>query len=75
LTVVEGVYSTHPAFGEYYDLSAFLAVTPERQRARIEVRNTPAHAHRFFTEWIPMENRYFEAMRVRERATETVIIE
>ncbi len=67
LTVVEGVYATHPAFGEYYDLSLFLEITSERQKARITKRNSPALATRFFEEWIPMENAYFEATNIHER--------
>ncbi|MBE6768676.1 MAG: hypothetical protein E7549_07200 [Ruminococcaceae bacterium] len=67
LTVVEGVYATHPAFGKYYDLSLFLDITPERQKERITKRNSPLLAKRFFEEWIPMETAYFEATGIRER--------
>ena len=67
LTLVEGVYSLHPAFGEYYDLAVFLDVDPERQRERIRVRNAPMLAKRFFEEWIPMENRYFSELGIRSR--------
>lgn len=62
LNIVEGAYSMHPALAEHYDLSAFLRITPELQRARISVRNTPESAERFFTMWVPLERRYFEAM-------------
>lgn len=75
LTVIEGAYSMHPAFGEYYDLALFLDVAPDTQKARIERRNTPALAHRFFTEWIPKENAYFEEMGIRERAGLRIKIE
>ncbi|MBE6757485.1 MAG: hypothetical protein E7552_02895 [Ruminococcaceae bacterium] len=67
LTVVEGVYSTHPAFGTYYDLSLFLDISPEKQRERILKRNAPPLAKRFFEEWIPMETAYFAEIRIRER--------
>lgn len=67
LTVVEGVYSTHPDLGSYYGLSAFLAVSPTLQRERIGRRNTPEDAARFFSEWIPRERAYFETMRTPER--------
>ena len=69
LTVVEGAYSMHPELAAYYTLSVFLENSPEEQRARILRRNTPEHAVRFFNEWIPLEHRYFEGMRVRERCT------
>lgn len=67
LTVIEGAYSMHPAFGRYYDLAVFLDIDPDLQRKRILTRNTPAFAGRFFDEWIPLENRYFEATGIRER--------
>ena len=67
LTVVEGVYATHPAFGRYYDLAVFLDISPEQQRARIVKRNPPFLAERFFGEWIPLENTYFEGTAIRDR--------
>ncbi|MBO7293278.1 MAG: phosphoribulokinase [Clostridia bacterium] len=66
LTVVEGSYAMHEAFGCYYGLAVFLDVTPERQRERILARD-PDKAERFFSAWIPMERAYHAAMRVRER--------
>ena len=67
LTAVEGVYSTHTAFGKYYDLAVFLDVSPEKQKERITVRNSPWLAERFFSEWIPMENVYFEKTGIKDR--------
>lgn len=67
LNVIEGAYSMHPQLAEYYDLSVFLEVTPALQKKRIEKRNSPEMAKRFLEEWIPMEQRYFEAMKVKER--------
>ena len=61
LTVVEGSYSMHPALGQYYDCAVWVDIDPKRQRARIEARNSPAFAARFFTEWIPLEQAYFAA--------------
>ena len=61
LTIVEGTYSLHPYFEDPYDLKILLTVTEETQRQRI--LNRPQFLHdRFFKEWIPMENRYFEAL-------------
>lgn len=68
ITVVEGVYSMHPAFSHYYDFAIFLDIDPAYQRERILIRNSPTMAERFFDEWIPLENRYFEGTRVKERA-------
>ncbi len=67
LTVIEGAYSMHPELAEYYNLSVFLEISPELQRKRIEKRNTPELAKRFFEEWIPMEQRYFKELQVKER--------
>ncbi len=67
LTVIEGVYSMHPAFGRYCDLPVFLDIDPDLQKKRILARNAPAMAKRFFDEWIPLENRYFEKTETRER--------
>ena len=68
LTVIEGAYSLHPAFGKYYDLAIFLDISPDLQRKRITVRNAEPLAGRFFNEWIPMENAYFTATDVKARA-------
>ena len=67
LTVVEGVYSTHPYLGKYYDLAVFLDIDSNLQKERILIRNGQEKALRFFEEWIPMEQRYFESMKVKEK--------
>ncbi|MBQ4561700.1 MAG: hypothetical protein IJA55_05165 [Clostridia bacterium] len=66
LTVIEGAYSMHPYFGEYYDLSVFLDIAPELQRARILKRN-PQMADRFFNEWIPLERVYFSELDIPKK--------
>lgn len=68
INIVEGAYSTHSVLEKYYDLSVFLDIEPNFQRERILIRNSQALAKRFFDEWIPLERRYFEGDRVRERA-------
>ncbi len=67
LTIVEGVYSTHPLLDNRYDLCVFLDIEEELQRQRILKRNTPAIAKRYFEEWIPMENRYFLHYGIKEK--------
>lgn len=74
LTVIEGAYSMHPDLAGYYDCSVFLDVDPELQKKRIEKRNTPQLAERFFREWIPMEHRYFDALRVKERCGLVILV-
>ncbi len=59
LYIVEGSYSLHPTFGEYYDLSFFCDVDSDEQLRRILERNGEKMLERFKNEWIPMEERYF----------------
>ena len=66
LNIIEGTYSLHPYFGDVYDLKILLTITPELQRERILQR--PAFLHkRFFEEWIPMENLYFDGFGIPEK--------
>jgi thymidylate kinase len=67
LTVIEGAYSMHPELATYYDLSLFLEISPACQRERILKRNPSPWAERFFEEWIPLEQAYFERMDVKAR--------
>lgn len=62
LNIVEGAYSMHPALAGHYGLSAFLRISPETQRTRIQKRNDPDAQARFFGTWIPLEQRYFDAL-------------
>lgn len=62
LNIVEGAYSLHPDLADYYDLRVFLAISPALQRSRILRRNSPEAAQRFFDRWIPLEQRYFDAL-------------
>ena len=67
LVIVEGAYSMHPELEKFYDLSAFLDIAPELQRQRILHRNGSEWGQRFFDEWIPQENVYFEKTGVKQR--------
>ena len=64
LNIIEGTYSHHPYFGNPYDLKILLTIDEETQRRRILDRPEFLHK-RFFEEWIPMENRYFDTL-IRE---------
>ena len=57
----------HPLFADCYDASVFLDIDPALQIKRIQKRNTPMLARRFFDEWIPMEKKYFETMNIPEK--------
>ena len=67
LVIIEGAYSMHPSLAQFYDLSVFLRIEPKFQKERILKRNTPTLANRFFDEWIPMEQKYFENTNAAER--------
>ena len=67
LVIVEGSYSHHPAFAEVFDLRVFLRVDGEERKRRIIKRNGEK-SKMFFTRWIPLENRYFEAFAIEKKA-------
>jgi uridine kinase len=64
LNIIEGVYSMHPLWNEIYDIRIFLSVEPEVQLKRILQRNGEFMLKRFQEEWIPLENKYFEACQI-----------
>ena len=66
--IVEGAYSCHPVLGDYMTLRAFSDIDPAEQRRRILLREGKAGLEVFNARWIPMEERYFAAYRVRETA-------
>ena len=69
LTIVEGAYSCHPALGSYMTLQAFSDIDAQLQKQRILERNGKAGWENFQTRWIPMEEKYFAAFRIREQAS------
>lgn len=68
LRIVEGSYSHHPYFDGYAALRIFSDIDPEAQMARILIRNGEKSAEMFRTRWIPMEEKYFGAFSIREKA-------
>ena len=68
LRIVEGSYSHHPYFDGYADLRIFSDIDPDEQMRRILVRNGEEKAEMFRMRWIPMEERYFDAFGIREKA-------
>lgn len=67
IVVVEGSYSCHPALWDAYDLRIFLTVSPEEQAERIRARDGEDRFRVFRDRWIPLEESYFSAYRIRER--------
>jgi len=68
LNIVEGSYSMHDKFIDAYDLTVFLDVAYEEQLRRIENRDGAELLQRFIHEWLPMEEKYFKGMRIKEKA-------
>lgn len=68
LTVVEGSYSAHPDLSHLYDIKVFCAISDIEQRRRISLRegDNPRKEALFFSRWIPLENRYFEAFNIMQ---------
>lgn len=66
LNIIEGSYSLHPELEHVYDLKVLLAIHPEKRKERILQRPEFLHK-RFFEEWIPMEQMYFNSSKITER--------
>lgn len=75
LNIIEGAYSLHPELRKYYDLKVFVDIDPGCQRERILRRNGDKWGQRFFEEWIPLEQRYFDALAPRECSDLTIRVE
>ncbi len=68
LRIVEGSYSCHPKFGKYMDLRIFCDVNPLEQRTRIKMRDGSNALPVFLNQWVPKEERYFAACKIKEQA-------
>lgn len=66
ITVIEGSYCCHKNLWDHYDLHIFLDIDRETQRQRIIKRNYE-NAEMFFEKWIPLEEKYFEMFRIKEK--------
>jgi uridine kinase/predicted membrane protein len=73
LYIIEGTYSAHPKFADFYDVRVFLSVNPAEQLRRIKIRN-PETAERFKNEWIPKEEKYFEMLKVFTESVDKVVL-
>ena len=68
VVIVEGSYSQRPELRDFYDVRIFMDVEPEVQMDRIIRRNGAEMAERFKNLWIPLEEKYFEAFKIKENA-------
>lgn len=66
--IVEGSYSHHPLFENYADVLVFCDVSPKEQLSRIANRNGKEMLEVFKKKWIPMEEVYFKAFAIKEKA-------
>jgi len=67
LNIVEGSYSMHPEFREYYDLMIFLDISNKLQKQRLKERN-PSRYETFINKWIPLENKYINELHIKDLA-------
>lgn len=67
VTVIEGSYSQRDDLRRYYDLNVAINIDPELQIERLKKRN-PERLQMFIDKWIPLEEMYFKAYRIYERA-------
>lgn len=65
---VEGAYSCHPVLGDYMDRKVFLDIDHREQTKRIRERNGEDRLQDFLQLWIPLEEAYFQAFSVEEKA-------
>ena len=72
LVLLEGSYSAHPLLRAYYDGCVFVTASPETQRARLRAREGEKYPA-FETLWIPLEERYFAAFGIEERADFVIV--
>ncbi len=66
--IIEGSYAHHPYFGNYANLTIFKSVGSTEQMERIILRNGRSQAQLFKDKWIPMEEKYFSAFQISEKA-------
>ena len=64
VSIIEGVYSLRPELRDLYNLKVFLKLNETCQRERILARSGSQLLERFLSEWIPLENAYFDAFAV-----------
>ncbi|MEG2295325.1 MAG: hypothetical protein RSB96_01085 [Oscillospiraceae bacterium] len=67
LTIIEGVYSMRDDFLGVYDLKIFLSIDPVQQLDRILKRNGAEMQLHFQSEWIPLENQYFDNRNIAQK--------
>lgn len=72
LYIVEGSYSGNPKLELQADIRVFCDVDSHTQLERIVARDGEAYRESFVSRWIPLEERYFAAYRVKEESDLTI---
>lgn len=67
ITIIEGSYSCHPRFWNYYNMHLFMTTDSETQIQRIRMRNGEQSAVVFREKWIPLEEKYFSECHIEEK--------
>lgn len=67
LTFIEGSYCLHPDLYDNYDLRVFMDIDGDKQLSRIASRGGAAALAAFKERWIPYEERYFAAFKIKEK--------
>ena len=62
IIILEGVYSYHPYFRKFIDKLIYLDINSETQIKRLQSRT---NYNRFVSEWIPLENKYFDSENIK----------
>ena len=66
LNIIEGSYCMHPVLNKAYDFKIFMEAEEKEQLKRILQRNGEDKLQQFINRWIPLENMYFNALKIRD---------
>lgn len=75
IIIIEGVYSLHPKLNIEYDIKVFLEIDHALQIKRIEARNGSQMLQKFITEWIPLEDVYFDYYNIKDQCDHIISID
>ncbi|WP_105619708.1 uridine kinase family protein [Vallitalea okinawensis] len=73
--IVEGSYSLHPLYDSIYDVKLFCNVESDNQKERIIRRDGLEMYKNFEKKWIPMEDKYFNEFRIKEKCHHEYLLE
>lgn len=68
LTIIEGSYSAHPTFGNYFDCLVYMDIDKNLQISRITNRDGIDQLNNFINKWLKYEQLYFDTYNIKEKA-------